>query len=60
VGALVFVGFVVGSLVLGTIEGHAFGDNVTYGAKTGLPAGVLVGLVLLVVDRLRARRATEG
>ena len=56
IGAYVLIGFVVGSLILGTVKGNAFVDNIVYGLWTGAIAGVVVALVVLVV--LSARRRT--
>lgn len=55
VGLYFLVGFVVGSLILGTIKGNAFVDNVVYGLWTGAIAGVVVAVVLLGVFSVRGR-----
>jgi len=55
-GAYVLVGFVIGSLILGTIKGNSFLTNVVYGLWTGAIAGVIVGLVAFSVLAVRRRR----
>jgi hypothetical protein len=52
----VALAFVLGSLILGTLEGHPFKDNLSFGAITGLPAGLVVGLVLWALVRRSAHR----
>jgi hypothetical protein len=47
------IGFVVGSLVLGTIKGNSFVDNLVYGLWTGALAGLVVGSVLAVIESRR-------
>ena len=56
IGAYVLIGFVVGSLILGTVKGNAFADNIVYGLWTGAIAGAVVAVVVLAV--LSARRRT--
>ena len=56
IGAYVLIGFVIGSLILGTVKGNAFVDNILYGLETGAIAGAVVAAVVLVV--LSARRRT--
>lgn len=55
VGMYVLAGFVVGSLILGTIKGNAFIDNLVYGLWTGAIAGAIVGLILFVITAVRRR-----
>jgi len=54
IGVYVLVGFVIGSLILGTIKGNPFFTNLVYGLWTGALAGALVGIVVLGL--LAARR----
>ena len=54
IGGYVLVGFVIGSLILGTIKGNAFLTNVVYGLWTGAIAGAIVGI--LVFGALAVRR----
>lgn len=54
IGVYVLVGFVIGSLILGTIKGNSFFTNLVYGLWTGALAGATVGIVVLGV--LAARR----
>ena len=56
IGVYVLVGFVVVSLILGTIKGNAFSENLVYGLWTGAIAGAVVAVVVLAV--LSARRRT--
>lgn len=59
IGIYVFIGFVVGSLILGTVKGNAFSENIVYGLWTGAIAGAVVAvLVLVVLSALSARRRT--
>ena len=53
IGLYVLAGFVVGSLILGTIKGNPFLDNLVYGLWTGALAGLVVGLVVFGVQRAR-------
>ena len=55
IGLYVLAAFVVGSLVLGTIKGNPFVDNLVYGLWTGALAGAVVGLVVFGVQRARRR-----
>jgi hypothetical protein len=56
VGVYVLLGFVVGSLILGTIKGNAFVGNVVYGLWTGAIAGVVVGVLFFAVVAARRRQ----
>ena len=56
VGAYVLIGFVVGSLILGTIKGNAFVGNVVYGLWTGAIAGMVVAIIYAGVSAARHRR----
>jgi hypothetical protein len=56
IGGYVLVGFVIGSLILGTIKGNAFLTNVVYGLWTGAIAGVIVGIVVFGVLAVRNRQ----
>jgi hypothetical protein len=55
-GGYVLVGFVIGSLVLGTIKGNPFLTNVVYGLWTGAIAGAVVAVISLGVRAARQRR----
>jgi hypothetical protein len=55
IGVYVLVGFVVGSLILGTIKGNPFFTNLTYGLWTGALAGAIVGIVVFGVLAVRRR-----
>jgi hypothetical protein len=55
IGVYVLIGFVVGSLILGTAKGNAFTDNIVYGLWTGAIAGAVVALVVLAVLSARGR-----
>jgi hypothetical protein len=55
IGVYVLVAFVIGSLILGTIKGNAFVDNLVYGLETGVIAGVIVAVVLFGVSTVRHR-----
>jgi len=50
-----FVGFVVGSLILGAFEGNPFRTNLVYGLKTGILAAVVVAALLALVRVARTR-----
>lgn len=54
IGGYVLIGFVIGSLILGTIKGNPFLTNVVYGLWTGAIAGAIVGI--LVFGALAVRR----
>ena len=54
IGGYVLIGFVIGSLILGTIKGNSFLTNVVYGLWTGAIAGAVVAI--LVFGVLAARR----
>lgn len=56
VGGYVLLGFVIGSLILGTVKGNAFVDNIVYGLWTGVIAGAVVGLVVFGVLAARSRQ----
>jgi hypothetical protein len=56
VGIYVLIGFVIGSLILGTIKGNAFLTNVVYGLWTGAIAGVMVGILVFGVLAVRHRQ----
>ena len=53
IGAYVLLGFVVGSLILGTVKGNSFTDNIVYGLWTGAIAGAVVAVVVFAVLSLR-------
>jgi hypothetical protein len=53
IGIYVLIGFVIGSLILGTIKGNPFFTNLTYGLWTGALAGAIVGIVVFGVLALR-------
>jgi hypothetical protein len=53
VALYVLVGFVLGSLILGTIKGNPFVDNLVYGSWTGALAGTVVGGSLYLLGRRR-------
>jgi ABC-type enterobactin transport system permease subunit len=55
-GVYVLIGFVVGSLILGTIKGNPFVTNLVYGLWTGAIAGAVVAIVVFGVFALRRRR----
>jgi hypothetical protein len=55
IGIYVLIGFVIGSLILGTIKGNSFLTNVVYGLWTGAIAGAIVGIVVFGVLALRQR-----
>jgi hypothetical protein len=54
IAGYVLIGFVIGSLILGTIKGNPFLTNVVYGLWTGAIAGAIVGI--LVFGALAVRR----
>jgi hypothetical protein len=55
IGVYVLIGFVVGSLILGTIKGNAFVGNVVYGLWTGAIAGAVVAVIYAGVSTARQR-----
>jgi hypothetical protein len=55
IGGYVLIGFVVGSLILGTIKGNSFLTNLVYGLWTGAIAGAIVGVLVIGVLALRRR-----
>jgi hypothetical protein len=55
VGVYVLIGFVVGSLILGTIKGNDFVGNIVYGLWTGAIAGVVVAVIYAGVQTARQR-----
>jgi hypothetical protein len=56
IGVYVVIGFVVGSLILGTIKGNAFVGNVVYGLWTGAIAGAIVAIVYAGVSAAHQRQ----
>ena len=56
IGVYVLIGFVIGSLILGTIKGNGFLTNVVYGLWTGAIAGVIVGILVFGVLAVRSRQ----
>jgi hypothetical protein len=56
VGVYVLIGFVVGSLILGTIKGNPFVGNIVYGLWTGAIAGAVVAVIYAGVSAARQRR----
>ena len=56
IGIYVVIGFVVGSLILGTIKGNEFVGNVVYGLWTGAIAGVVVAIIYAAVSSARQRQ----
>jgi len=56
VGVYVLIGFVIGSLILGTIKGNSFLTNVVYGLWTGAIAGAIVGILVFGVLAVRRRQ----
>ena len=54
VGLYTWLGFVIGSLILGTIKGNPFVDNLVYGVWTGAIAAVVVGVVIALLEARRA------
>ena len=53
VGLYVLLGFVIGSLILGTAKGNSFVDNLVYGIWTGALAGLVVGVVIFLLEGRR-------
>ena len=56
IGGYVLIGFVIGSLILGTIKGNPFFTNLTYGLWTGALAGVIVAILVFGVLAVRHRQ----
>jgi hypothetical protein len=56
IGGYVLIGFVVGSLILGTIKGNSFLTNVVYGLWTGAIAGAIVAILVFGVLAVRRRQ----
>ena len=56
IGGYVLIGFVVGSLILGTIKGSSFLTNVVYGLWTGAIAGAVVAILVFGVLAARGRQ----
>ena len=56
VGVYVLIGFVVGSLILGTIKGNPFVTNIVYGLWTGAIAGAVVAVIYAGVSAARPGR----
>ena len=55
IGLYVLLGFVIGSLILGTIKGNSFVTNLTYGLWTGALAGAIVGILVFGLLAVRKR-----
>jgi hypothetical protein len=55
-GVYVLIGFVVGSLILGTIKGNDFVGNIVYGLWTGAIAGAAVAVLYAAVNAARHRQ----
>ena len=53
VGLYWLIGFVIGSLILGTYKGNSFADNLVYGLWTGALAGIVAGAVIALLERAR-------
>ena len=56
IGGYVLIGFVIGSLILGTIKGNSFVGNIVYGVWTGAIAGAIVAVLYLGVTAARRRQ----
>jgi hypothetical protein len=56
IGGYVLIGFVIGSLILGTIKGNPFLTNVVYGLWTGAIAGAIVAILVFGVLAVRGRQ----
>jgi hypothetical protein len=56
IGVYVLIGFVVGSLILGTIKGNDFVGNVVYGLWTGAIAGAAVAIIYVGLGVARRRQ----
>jgi biotin transporter BioY len=56
IGGYVLIGFVIGSLILGTIKGNSFRTNVVYGLWTGAIAGAVVAILVFGVLAVRRRQ----
>jgi hypothetical protein len=56
VGVYVLIGFVIGSLILGTIKGNPFVGNIVYGLWTGAIAGAVVAVIFAGVSAARQRQ----
>ena len=56
IGGYVLIGFVIGSLILGTIKGNSFLTNVVYGLWTGAIAGAIVAILVFGVLVVRGRQ----
>jgi hypothetical protein len=56
IGVYVVIGFVVGSLILGTIKGNEFVGNIVYGLWTGVIAGAIVAIIYAGVSAARQRQ----
>lgn len=56
IGLYVLIGFVIGSLILGTTKGNPFVTNVVYGLWTGALAGAIVAVVVFAVVAARSRQ----
>jgi hypothetical protein len=55
IGGYVLIGFVIGSLILGTIKGNPFLTHVVYWLWTGAIAGAIVGVLVFGVLAVRRR-----
>jgi hypothetical protein len=55
-GVYVLIGFVIGSLILGTIKGNPFVGNIVYGLWTGAIAGAVVAVIYAGVSAARQRQ----
>jgi hypothetical protein len=55
IGLYVLLGFVAGSLILGTIKGNELVTNVVYGPWTGAIAGAVVAIIYAGVSSARQR-----
>ena len=56
IGGYVLIGFVIGSLILGTIKGNSFLTNVVYVLWTGAIAGAVVAILVFGVLAARGRQ----
>jgi hypothetical protein len=56
IGVYVVIGFVVGSLILGTIKGNEFVGNIVYGLWTGVIAGAIVAIIYAGISAARQRQ----
>jgi hypothetical protein len=56
IGVYVLIGFVIGSLILGTTKGNPFFTNLVYGLWTGAIAGAIVAVIYAGVMSVRQRQ----